>query len=73
MCPISTFSERICCLPITYSPNGPTDNFLSSILVSNGLILCCGNSILHPKKKIENDKDTNFWMTNNKKMLRKYM
>ena len=28
-----------------------TDNFLSPILVSDSLVFCCGNLMLHEKKK----------------------
>ena len=47
-------------------------NFLSSVPVSDWLIFCCGNSILHQKKRNENDKNSNFLMKN-KKVPRKYM
>ena len=42
-----------------------TDNFLSPILVSDQLIFCCGNLILHQKNENKNDKNTIFLMKNN--------
>ena len=58
---------------IVFVAYGSTDNFLLPIPVSDWLILCCGNLILHQKNKNKNDKNTIFLMknNNNKKLTKK--
>ena len=52
----------------TYSS---TDDFLSLIPISDWLIFCCGNSILHQKRN-ENDKNTNFFIKKTKTAKKVY-
>ena len=56
-------------LLLTYSL---TDNFGSSIPVSDWFLFCRENLILIKKKKNENDKNTNFMMKKNKKKPKKH-
>ena len=47
------FSTPFSCTMNNVTTCSSTDNFLSPILVSDWLILCCGNSIVHQKKFVE--------------------
>ena len=46
----SDFQPIFLCAMNNVTIYGSTDNFLSPVLISDWLIFCCGNSILHQKR-----------------------
>ena len=48
-------------------------NFVSPVSISDWLIFCCGNSILHHKKEMKMIKTQVFLYNTKKMMSRKYM